>query len=66
MNIRETLKEVGYDVTIGVTGYLAAIQFNWTEEAGHMITGLISALVCCAGVHYFKKLLQWIDGKFKK
>lgn len=55
------IKEIGSDVTIGTIGYFAAIELNWIQEAQHIVLGLISALVCCAGVHYFKKLLVWLD-----
>lgn len=54
-------KEFGYDVSVGTSGYLAAIYFNWINEAHHVFTALVSTLVCCAGVHYFKKVLHWFD-----
>lgn len=55
------LKELGFDVPVGIFGYIAAIQFHWIQEAQHIFTALLTALVCCAGVHYLKKLLVLID-----
>lgn len=54
-------KEFVYDVSVGTSGYLTAIHFNLINEAHHVITALMTTLVCCAGVHYFKKVLQWFD-----
>lgn len=59
-------KEMGQDAAVGVGGYVAAVQFNWIPAAEHVIVGLVTALVCCAGVHYFKKVLRWFDKKVLK
>jgi hypothetical protein len=60
------IEQFKFDVTIGLGGYLLAIQVNWIEQAEHILTGLVTALVCCAGVHYLKKLLSFIDNSVKK
>lgn len=55
------LKEIGIDFSIGTGSYLAILHLDWIQEAQHIITGLITALVCCVGVHYLRKILAWFD-----
>lgn len=63
--IQAFIKEIGIDFSIGTGSYLAILHLDWIQEAQHIITGLITALVCCAGVHYFRKFLAWADRGFK-
>jgi hypothetical protein len=60
-----TLRELGGDASIGLGGYWLSFKLDWNQEIPHIIVGLITALFCCAGVHYLKKLLKWIDKKLK-
>jgi hypothetical protein len=62
---RQTIVDVSKDVSIGGGSYLAILKLDWIQEAQHIITGLVTALVCCIGVHYLRKALAWFDGLFK-
>jgi ammonia channel protein AmtB len=56
-----TLKEMFHDVSIGLGGYLAGIELEFIRESNHIIIGVFTAVLCCAAVHYAKKLLKLID-----
>jgi hypothetical protein len=59
------IKEFFHDASIGIVSAIVSFQIDWNTEIPKIIEGLLVALVCCAGVHYFKKLLKWIDKKLK-
>lgn len=61
MTLKQHLLNFLYEASIGVTGYIAAVQFNFIEEAAHWIGAIITAVSCYAAVHYFKKLVKWFD-----
>jgi hypothetical protein len=59
-------KEIFTDLSLGAGGYFAAIQFNFIEEAKHMITPLLTTIACAAVAHYFRKFLKWFDLRVKQ
>lgn len=56
-----TLKEIGFDATVGIGSYLVILKLDWLTESQHVITGLVTAIVCVVGVHFMKKLLALFD-----
>ncbi len=67
INPKKIIDELSFDIPVGVAGYTAAIELEWIKEfVNHIGLGLFSALVCCAGVHYFKKFLIWFDKKITR